>query len=497
MLLQMTKSTVKQILSFSLTFIALAALTTAVILFAEQYTLKDGKIIQTGMIEIKEIQGATVFLDDEEKGGTPIALTYLEEGNYRVKIAKENKKEWERSVEVVAGKVVTLFPIMVPNALQAEELYQTRAVYTTESPLTYLTVQEEGTKLTLRNQTIEKRIFDTSVSTSLLADLKALPESTPSVEFASLEEENADLLSRLKIYPSPTGERVLIVNTDTGRYYLADEQKQNPTDISAWITMPISELFWSSDENTTIILSSSLLIAVNLKNGQNILINNSGEGDYLAVAPLKNRILFGIQNTETDESTLYQVDVDGGNRTELTVPSGGWGDISRIVEMEDKGVLLVETDSGIYQITSQTNEPQLLSENGKIVGIDVEEQLVAVCGGNSEDSERIGRIYHFSKVTLYPFVEVTYPANCEEITHVNFVNTGQNLVIELKDGSIVLTTEEGANATVLTELFPEDQPENITATLLGLSYHRQYLLIHFSVNSDESTPLLYRIAIEN
>ena len=54
----MTKSTAKQILSFSLTFIALAALATIVILFAEQYTLKDGKLIQTGMIEIKEIQGA-------------------------------------------------------------------------------------------------------------------------------------------------------------------------------------------------------------------------------------------------------------------------------------------------------------------------------------------------------------------------------------------------------------------------------------------------------
>jgi len=486
----MTKSTVKQILSFSLTFIALAALITAVILFAEQYTLKDGKLIQTGMIEIKELQGATVYLNDEEKGSSPLALTYLEQGNYNVKVIKDNTHEWTRTVEVIAGKVVTLFPIMVPNDLTEEELYQTKAVYPTETPFTYLTVTEEGVKLNLKKQTVEKRIFDTSVSSTLLADLKALPVSSPVVAFATAEEEEADLLSRLAIYPSPTGERALIVDTTDDKYYLADFQKQTPTNISAWINLPITTLYWSSDENTLIIQSNSLLISVNLKNGQNILINNSGENSYLAVAPLKNRILFSTNDTQTEGTTLYQVDMDGSNRIELTPPTIGWDMISRIIEMEEKGILLVETSSGIYQVTSQSSEPQLLGEDSTILGIDVEEQLVAVCGGNN-------RVYHFSKVTVYPFVEVTYPANCDEISHVNFVNTGQNLIFELKDGSIVFTTEDGANATTLTDLSPQPGAAWTKATLLGISYHRQYLLIHFAYELEDGSELLYRVAIEN
>lgn len=478
----MSKITLKQLFSFGLTLIALVALATAVILFAEQYTLKDGKLIQTGMIEIKDARDAKVFLDDEEKGSSPIALTYLEGGEYTVKLTRNDARDWSRKIKVTAGKVVTLFPIMVPGNLQAEELFATVATYSTESPLTYLTVTEEGDRLLLKTQTIEKRLFDTAVTSTILADLKNLPQNEISVETTSNSGLVSTLLSALTIYPSPTGQRAVIANKPADKYYLADESKQNPSNISAWISMPVDELYFSSDENTAIVLSSSLMIAVNLKNGHNILLNNAGEDSYTAVAPLKNRLLFGLQESQTDAVSLIQVDLDGGNRLELTPPINGWSEITHITEMEDKGILLVETAKGIYQITSAGAEPQLLDEDGTILGVDTEDQLVAVCD----------KIYHFSQVTLYPFTETEYPASCDQIQHVGFVNEGQNLLIELKDGSLYFTTEEGANAVKINDSIKEED-QGKPLTLLGVSYHRQYLLIHFSANMDK----MYRIAIEN
>lgn len=492
MLPQMTKYKLQHMFSISLTVIALVALTTAVILFAEQYTIRDGKIIQTGMIEIKELQNATIFLDGEERGNTPIALTYLEEGCYSVKIAKDNKLAWERSIDVVAGKVVTLFPILVPENLETEELFETKAVYATESPLVYFTVQAEGEKLLLKKQTIEKRLFDTSVNVTVLADLNSLPNTTPPTESETAEEApRQGLLSDIEIYPSPTGSRALIENKNTQRYYLADDQKQNPTDITPWITMPITDLYWSSDENTVIVISDALIISVNLKNGQNILVNNSGDNDYLAVAPLKNRLIFSLRDSEAGLTSLYQVDTDGGNRVSLSAPAAGWGTISKIVEMEDKGILIIETDRGLYQMTSQTTEPELINQNGQIVGVDTEEQLVAVCGVENN------RIYRFSKVSLSPYIKTTYPANCNEILNVSFINGGQNLITTLENGSIVFSTEDGVNTSLITN-FSDKSPEVEPHTrLVGFSYHRQYMLIHFSVEIDASSQRLYRVAIEN
>lgn len=68
--------------------------------------LSDAKL---GGIHVGAESAGTVFIDGESKGSTPVDVTNLSPGTYRIRVVMEGGGEYEETVEVVAGETVRVF----------------------------------------------------------------------------------------------------------------------------------------------------------------------------------------------------------------------------------------------------------------------------------------------------------------------------------------------------------------------------------------------------
>jgi hypothetical protein len=77
-----------------------------------EFVRADGTIL-----EIREPPGATVSIDDEEKGVTPITLIDISPGRHTVKLSLEGYQDWSKKVNVVKDEITTVTAKLSPVQL--------------------------------------------------------------------------------------------------------------------------------------------------------------------------------------------------------------------------------------------------------------------------------------------------------------------------------------------------------------------------------------------
>ncbi len=100
-----------------ITFASFILVTLVVIFLAQgkRFNLSTNQIYGTGIIAVEtNPQGASVSLNGEMRGTSNLNISNLPAETYAVKVEKDGYAPWESTVQVKAGKVVTLTPLMVP-----------------------------------------------------------------------------------------------------------------------------------------------------------------------------------------------------------------------------------------------------------------------------------------------------------------------------------------------------------------------------------------------
>lgn len=109
----------KRFLITLITLIMIAAGAALAVFFVKGYnfSIKDGKIVSTGIISVTSVpDGASVYIDGHLTTATNTTLSQLQPKSYNLKIVKEGFIPWEKQIQVSEGLVTeikaTLFPAL-------------------------------------------------------------------------------------------------------------------------------------------------------------------------------------------------------------------------------------------------------------------------------------------------------------------------------------------------------------------------------------------------
>ncbi len=253
-------------------FIIFLILAPALIMYisGRKFDLNSGQYEHTGILEVvSNPNNAKVYLDDKLIGNTPLTSRFINQGQYHLKVEKDNYYSWEKTIFIEQGKVtyahsddqaITLWPNNIPLDVNKEPV----------------------------------------VSYQLINNQIALQYKNNSIHFVnaqSLTETNIinikDKINKI----SKLNDNLLLIDLASNKLEVYNVEKQN---IVATFNKNINfnKLIASSDNTNLIWLNNNQIMISN--------INNPNEG--IAV---KNNVLgFNIIN-----NTMYAVEIENNNLT--------------------------------------------------------------------------------------------------------------------------------------------------------------------------------------
>lgn len=142
-------ATVRLLVGYFLMAIALILMTYVLLNLASGYGLKQGKIIQNGIVFISSNPSdASIYLNGQRHDERSNARLILPSGTYTMSLSKSGYRDWQRALTVEGGSVERFdYPLLIPKQLSANAISGYGAVpnLVTESPdRRWLIVQTAG-----------------------------------------------------------------------------------------------------------------------------------------------------------------------------------------------------------------------------------------------------------------------------------------------------------------------------------------------------------------
>jgi len=303
----------------TLTILLIFGATTVVYLYANGYRLerKNGKSIdltQTGMVGAKSIpEGANVYLDGILLTATNDTIAGIEPGTRHLKIIKKGFVPWEKDIEVFKEVVTDITAVLVTQSSRLEPLTNTGARSPTTSPslsrLAYFSDDSE-----------EPGIMVISLGGNF-----GFLRNGPTI---TLEDTKFIKYSTGKSMEWSPDERKLLVETETGRYFIVDlETKTSEITSSPEKTKEIWKEYLKekrervtnkldlSDELRTISLSENALWApdgkkflITVPNGSNLDYKIYNLEDPLPVGEKRETTVLSINSYDSQPKVSWYSD---------------------------------------------------------------------------------------------------------------------------------------------------------------------------------------------
>lgn len=197
---------VRLMVGYVLVAIAIVLATVILIFQANGYGVKEGKVIQSGLIFVHTRPAAAdVSLNGQSRGTTDARLT-LEAGSYAIRLTRTGYRDWQRAITVEGGSVEHFdYPMMIPTQLTPVRLtnYQSAPPEMTQSPdRRWMLVQQNQAA----NQPVSYDMYDlkdpkkvaaAKTTISLPASVFSLPITVPqNIETIEWSNDNDHALLR-------------------------------------------------------------------------------------------------------------------------------------------------------------------------------------------------------------------------------------------------------------------------------------------------------------
>lgn len=182
------------------TFLFFVGVAVVVIALAQgwRFDRLTNSLYGTGIIVVAtDPQGASIFLNGEQKGTTDATLSNLPEGSYEVLVTKDGFADWKSTIDLKAGRAVELEPLLVPTNPSLSPITSTPAGSPVVSPdgqkLAYTV--PEGTSAGIWILDLTSQPFNLSRKpTQIIADTEVLLYSKAKISWAP---NNREILATL------------------------------------------------------------------------------------------------------------------------------------------------------------------------------------------------------------------------------------------------------------------------------------------------------------
>ena len=203
------------LVGYMLVGIAILLAVTVLLYLTYGFTLKQGKIVQNGLIFVSSNPGdANVYLNGERKDNTNTRLT-MEAGTYTMRLAREGYRDWQRGVTIAGGDVLHVdYPFLVPTRLTTDKVadYAAAPALNLQSPdRRWLLVQSPGKLADFDMYDLKdpKQIAANKTRVTLPAGLLTSASGPESLKLVEWSNNNVHVMLR-HVYDGTKAEYILV-----------------------------------------------------------------------------------------------------------------------------------------------------------------------------------------------------------------------------------------------------------------------------------------------
>lgn len=363
-----------------------------------QINLKSGVLTETGILRINtNIPNASIYLGNVYEGKTPLIITSLLPGTYKIMIKKQNYTSWESLVSVKFKQITNLDAFLFPTTntenkltLPNDTLQMTSNINSQNILIT--TQGNSGNKIYYTNPQSQNTNPSFLLNLSQISNFNSQNYSiTPN-----------DSFSYILINPNTQN------NTD---YYLYNISNNSVVDISTQYNIDLfSKIQWINDnvlllQNT----NNNILATFNVNDNSVNLIYSSNQTTNIPYSSYNtNQIIYSIYNTSSHTSSIYTENLDGSNKTQIYRTNFN---INNIYTSNNSNYVVLTSKTNSILLNTQTMKPINLGKNinnvefspdNLYILIQKNNQLWVYYIENNSQSVLINNLTPVSNITWYP-----------------------------------------------------------------------------------------------
>lgn len=194
--------TIRLMVGYVLLGIAILLGTTVLLYQANGFDVRQGKIVQNGLIFVSSRPGGATVSIDGQKRDTTGARLVLPAGNYKMQLDRVGYHTWQRAVTLEGNSVSRFdYPMLIPKTLVTDKVvdYAAAPVFSMQSPdRRWLLVQQPGKTVDFDMYDLRdpKKIAANRKTVSLPAELLTAPTSESQLKLVEASNDNRHFLLR-------------------------------------------------------------------------------------------------------------------------------------------------------------------------------------------------------------------------------------------------------------------------------------------------------------
>jgi hypothetical protein len=313
---------IKSFLTVVIVLVLLSAGTAGIYFYSKGYRidLTQGEISKSGVISIETTpKRANVYIDGNNKGKSPRAITGLSEGEHEIIIQKEGYREWKMTVTVAAEQSIpieaTLF-YLEPNIekISTKELSDyviDQIFFDQNNQIAIFTVlSTEESKLQVWGYPINRRFWELDTDPFLITEFLTTEIEDSQIPMLNIQNYNIQI--------SPNSQRALLNTTadNTSKYYTfyTDRYVEAPAEITNINQFGEVLPLWSQDSQFIVFSKNNELRTLNIESNVQTVIFEKGDEENFIWTSTENSQIYYVKPKENDYD-IYRVRTEGDSNT--------------------------------------------------------------------------------------------------------------------------------------------------------------------------------------
>lgn len=357
----------------------LIALITFTLFIAEglRFDLKSGSVEKKGSIEIKALKNGIISINGNERARTPSVIDFTSTSPVELKVTKDGRHDWKKTVTPRRGFVKTYYPILYPKDMKFDdgEIAASNVYKKDDANFFFYEKRDDKNVLIYRYQ-IGKQIFGIQERNDLYGNITNLVKENPKPD----EDSSQSTFKAYSFLPSNSGKNTLLV-VPGERAYLLDE-RGNPTGLANIIPKENDYFAWSPTDSHIVYKTGEELYTIDIASNRLLVVHKPQSSDETTEVQfiVESGIVYKIENANI--SDLVQNSFEGNNLQRIEIPNIDnirKKNLVRAYNMLDKqGVILIQTKENIFEYNLSSFELTKFNRfpGEEIIFVDPERQFV-------------------------------------------------------------------------------------------------------------------------
>jgi hypothetical protein len=424
---------------------------------AEKLNLTSEGIQRKGSVEIRQIKNGVVYFNDNIVGKVPGIYDTVNTELLRIKIKKDGKRDWERTIAPKPGFVKVYSPILYPTAFDfTKQELEIKNFYTKDNSNFFFYERVVGDRILIYKYSINKQIFSVQVKNDIFADITDLVK-IKNPEITKPEDLLLPQSTKIKAYdiiPSNDGKKLLMIFEGENISIISEGAKvQNIPNI---IPTKESKFYWTPNDGYILYKINNEIYSFEVDSAKTFQIyKQKSIGEQVDIQfLLDDTFVFKVENELSD---LVQDSYQGNQLRKIEIPNTRLDNLRKknllraYDFLEKKNLILIQTNENIYSYDVTSSELKKMNrfKGEEIVYVDAGGQIVLSI---NKENENQMKLYNFDQPEdTKTFAINDTGAQKSKFNKVIGFNGSQNFII-VYDNKLEFIDSDGSNKISIPNL---------------------------------------------